>query len=354
MYRNALPARQWSQRRTAYRIGTRRVTVILHVLPEAQGQRLDQWLTAQLSAHAPAQEHDHSRAEIQRWIKEGRVAVDGAPAKAGLRLEGGEAVEVDLPGAPAPAPHLQPEAIPLTIVYEDADLLVVDKPAGMVVHPAPGHAGGTLVNAVLAHCPDIEGVGGEQRPGVVHRLDRETSGLIVVAKHDRALRALQAQFKARTVFKEYIALVEGGIHPAEGRIAAPIGRHPNERKRQAILVADPLTGEERGREAITEYHTLGTYYGRVAGTSGLMTFTLLRCVLLTGRTHQIRVHLAWRKHPVVGDTLYGPHKPRLPIGDRHFLHAHRMTLRLPSTGEERAFVAPLPQELEKVLAGLTQ
>ncbi|HRW50151.1 MAG TPA: RluA family pseudouridine synthase [Caldilinea sp.] len=305
-----------------------------------EGQRLDRWLAEQLP--------DRSRSEIQRWIKEGLVAVDGQAARASARLEQGQQIELAIPEIAPPA-DLAPEALPLTIVYEDDDLLVVDKPAGMVVHPAPGHSGGTLVNAVLHHCPQIEGVGGERRPGIVHRLDKETSGLIVVAKNDHAHRFLQDQFKDRTVYKEYLALVEGRLTPERGRITAPIGRHPDDRKRQAVLPVDPQTGVSAGRDAITDYNVLGVY--AAPGTSSgapATTFSLVSAELHTGRTHQIRVHFAWYKHPIVGDTVYGLRKQRLKL-DRHFLHAHRLRLRLPSTNEAREFVAPLPAELQAIL-----
>jgi len=230
---------------------------------------------------------------------------------------------------------------------------VINKPAGMVVHPSPGHASGTLVNAVLHHCPELEGVGGERRPGIVHRLDRDTSGLIVVAKNDLTHRDLQAQFKARTVYKEYLALLEGQLDPPAGLISAPIGRHPNDRVRQAILSPDPLTGESKGREARTEYHTLSIYSAPIRGSgTAIGIFTLARVILLTGRTHQIRVHFAWRKHPVAGDTLYGYKKQRLDL-KRQFLHAHKLRLRMPGNeggnGIEREFVAPLPADLQSTL-----
>ncbi len=318
----------------------------LTVPDEAAGNRLDRWLAATLT--------DRSRSEVQRWIKDDAVTVDEEIARANHRLSVGERVVVEIPPVVEEAGAPQPEAIPLTIVYEDDDLLIIDKPAGMVVHPAPGHATGTLVNAVLHHAPDIEGVGGARRPGLVHRLDRETSGLIVVAKHDRAHRFLQAQFKDRTVYKEYLALVEGQMEPPEGRLNAPMGRHPVDRKRQAILPADPLTGVPQGRDAITDYHTLSTYSapGNQLGLSGgaVAHFSLLRVVLHTGRTHQIRVHLAWQKHPVVGDTLYGYRKQRLPL-DRQFLHAHKLGLTL-LDGTKREFVAEPPRDLAKVLEWL--
>lgn len=310
--------------------------------PDA-GPRLDQFLTTHYTHDGQA----HSRAEVQRWIKEGRVHVDGARGKPGLHVEEGMSIEVDLPDAPPPSAAIKAEAIPVSIIYQDDDLIIVDKPAGLVVHPAPGHADGTLVNAVLYHVPEIEGVGGAQRPGIVHRLDKETSGLIVIARNERAHRALQAQFADRTVYKEYIALVEGGVDPPDGIISAPVGRHPADRKRQAVLPANS-EGHTVGRDAVTEYHTINRYHALARGASGKQTFTLLRVIPHTGRTHQIRVHLAWRQHPVIGDRLYGPRTPRLPVG-RQFLHAHKLTLRLPSTGAERTFVAPLPADLQALI-----
>jgi 23S rRNA pseudouridine1911/1915/1917 synthase len=308
------------------------------------GQRLDRWLAAQLA--------DHSRSEIQRWIESGLVTVGGKPGKASYKLELADTIQVELPAASSPT-TLQPAALPLPILYEDEDLLVIDKPAGMVVHPAPGHSGDTLVNALLHHLPTLTGVGGEQRPGIVHRLDKETSGLIVVAKHDQAHRALQAQFKERTVFKEYLALVEGYVEPAQGRINAPIGRHPTDRLRQAILPPDPFTGEARGRTAITDYRVIGYYTASARDPAGRANFSLISAVIHTGRTHQIRVHFAWRKHPVVGDTLYGYRRQRLSV-PRQFLHAHRLRFRLPSSGAEREFVAPLSEDLQAVLVRLEQ
>lgn len=316
--------------------------LLFTVPPTSAGQRIDRWLAEMLP--------DRSRSEIQRWIKNGDVLVDGVSAKASHRLEAGQTIELHLP-QPAETPTVQPQNLTLPILFEDDDLLIIDKPAGMVVHPAPGHDDGTLVNAILHHCPSIEGIGGERRPGIVHRLDKETSGLLVVAKNDRAHRHLQAQFKARTVHKEYLALLEGRIEPPQGRIIAPIGRHPVERKRQAVLPVDPRTGETQGREAITDYRVQAYYTLPVRDNNAMAHFSFVTAVIHTGRTHQIRVHFAWHKHPVVGDTLYGYRKQRLPI-ERQFLHAHRLRLRLPSNGEEREFVAPLPVDLERVLTAL--
>ncbi|MCB0071601.1 MAG: RluA family pseudouridine synthase [Caldilineaceae bacterium] len=317
-------------------------TQVFTVDAAGDGRRVDRWLTAGMP--------DHSRSEIQRWIKEGRITVAGVPVRASTVLVAGDVVSVTRPTV-RPAPTLTAQPIPLDIIYEDADLLVINKPAGMVVHPAPGHTDDTLVNAVLHHCPDIAGVGGEVRPGIVHRLDKETSGLIVVAKHDRAHRNLQAQWKTRTVAKTYLALVEGRPEPPAGRIIAPIGRHPTDRKRQAVLTPDPVTGAARGREAVTDYHTVATFHSE-PGARG-STYSLMEVVIHTGRTHQIRVHFAWRHHPVVGDTVYGYRRVRLPL-TRQFLHAYKLRFALPSTGEEREFVAPLPDDLQHVLDTLEQ
>lgn len=314
-------------------------TLVFTVPATAAGQRIDRWLAAVLP--------DRSRSEIQRWIKNGDVLVDQSSAKASHRVEADQQVEIHLPPINE-ITTVQPQDLTLPIVFEDDDLLIIDKPAGMVVHPAPGHDDGTLVNAILHHCPTIEGVGGERRPGIVHRLDKETSGLLVVAKHDRAHRYLQAQFKARTVYKEYLALLEGHIDPPQGRIIAPLGRHPVERQRQAVLPIDPRTGETQGREALTDYRVQAYYTLPVRDNNAVAHFSFVSVVLHTGRTHQIRVHFAWRKHPVVGDTLYGYRKQRLPMA-RQFLHAHRLRLRLPSNGEAREFSAPLPADLQQVL-----
>jgi 23S rRNA pseudouridine1911/1915/1917 synthase len=213
---------------------------------DAPGQRLDKVLTEQLP--------DLSRTQIQRLLKEAQILVNGRPAKANLRLEGGEEVTVTLPEPEET--ELLPEAIPLDIRYEDDDMLIINKPAGMVVHPAVGHSSGTLVNAVLAHCPDLPGIGGEKRPGIVHRLDKDTSGLIVIAKNELALRHLQAQFKARTVGKQYLALVDGQVQPPTALIDAPIGRDPRQRKKMAVI---PFGGSARSRPAQTQYDTITGY-----------------------------------------------------------------------------------------------
>jgi len=235
------------------------------------------------------------------------------------------------------SPELVPEAIPLTIVYEDSFLLVVDKPAGLVVHPAPGHPGGTLVNALLAHCPELAS-SGDRRPGIVHRLDRDTSGLILVAKSEKVRRALQRQFQDRQVHKAYLALLEGLLQPSMGRIEAPLGRDPHHRQRMAVMPG--------GREAVTKYQVLELFTHPVGPVAG--DYTLVEAEPLTGRTHQIRVHFASIGHPVVGDPVYGRRKRRLPV-PRQFLHAHLLGFDHPVTSEHLELEAPLPADLAALL-----
>jgi len=297
---------------------------------DVPGERLDKVLTEQLPAL--------SRTQIQRLLKEGQILVNGRPAKANLRLDGGEEVTITLPEPEET--ELLPEAIPLDIRYEDDDMLVINKPAGMVVHPAVGHTSGTLVNAILAHCPDLPGIGGEKRPGIVHRLDKETSGLIVIAKNEAALRHLQAQFKDRTVGKQYLALVDGQVQPPTAVIDAPIGRDPRQRKKMAVI---PLGASAHSRPAQTQVTTI----------TGYDDYTLLRCELFTGRTHQIRVHMAYMGFPIVGDKVYGRRKPTIPLG-RHFLHASVLTVKRPSDDEELTLHAELPAELEAILVQLAE
>lgn len=301
----------------------------LTLVVEAGGERLDKWLAGRLP--------DRSRAEVQRWIEAGLVTARGRSLRASHRLSAGETIEVVVP---PPADYsVEPEAIPLDIRYEDDDLLVINKPAGMVVHPAIGNWHGTLVNAVLHHAPDLAGVGGVHRPGIVHRLDKDTSGLIIVAKNDAAHRSLQAQFREREVEKHYLALVYGALKSERGEINAAIGRDPRDRKRMAVVTATV------GRSAVTRYETVAVY--RL--TASAERLTLLDCRLLTGRTHQIRVHLAHVHHPIVGDVIYGPRR-RLPFAcPRQFLHAAQLRFRLPSTGEALEFAAPLPDDLQGIL-----
>ena len=293
---------------------------------EAAG-RLDKFLAEQIAGL--------SRSAAQRLIDLGRVSVNGEAVKASYKVRAGDQVTATLPEQEPTG--LIAEAIPLIIVYEDEQLLVVDKPAGMVVHPAPGHPGGTLVNALLAYLPDME-ITGDDRPGIVHRLDRDTSGLILVAKNERSRRALQRQFKERQVRKAYLALLSGHVQPAWGRIEAAIGRDPQHRQRMAVLPG--------GREAMTEYHVLELFAHQVGPAAG--DFTLATVEPQTGRTHQIRVHLASIGHPVVGDTVYGPRRPRLPVA-RQFLHAARIGFRHPATGQRMDLEAPLPDDLSQIL-----
>ena len=286
-------------------------------------ERLDKFLTESLP--------EFSRSRIQGLIAGGFVDVNDHPArKAGQSLEPGTRLTVRIP-PPMPT-GLVAEEIPLDILFENDDLLVVNKPAGMVVHPAAGHASGTLVNAVLGYDAELEGIGGEERPGVVHRLDKETSGLILLAKNERAHRWLQDQFRLRKVEKTYLALVDGKPPTPSGRVEAPVGRDPKNRKRMAIV---PLS---KGREAISEYKTLESF----------KSHTLLEFHPLTGRTHQIRLHCAFLKCPIVGDEIYGRKDPSLPV-DRHFLHALRLKVVLPGEKDPHTFEAPLPVELEQVL-----
>jgi len=296
---------------------------VLTLTAEAVGERLDKIIAAELP--------ELSRTQVQRLMEDGLVALEGkVVTKAGQRLERRATVEVRLP-PPAPAGAL-PEAIPLDIIFENDDVLVIDKPAGMVVHPAAGHGQGTLVNAVLGRAPGLEGVGDAQRPGIVHRLDKDTSGLIVVAKNDAAHRELQRQFKDREVEKVYLALLDGRPPTDAGRVEAAIGRDVRDRKRMAVVP------ERRGRPAVTEYRVLEKF----------AEHTFVEARLLTGRTHQLRLHFAYLKCPVAGDTVYGRRTPSLPL-DRQFLHAARLTLKLPGTGKARIFSAPLPEDLARAL-----
>jgi 23S rRNA pseudouridine1911/1915/1917 synthase len=294
--------------------------------------RLDKFLAGRIP--------ELSRSAAQRLIDEGQVTVNGEPVKASYKVRAGDRVVALLPVEESHG--LVPEAIPLDIVYEDQALIVVNKAAGMVVHPAPGHPEGTLVNALLAHCPELAAAGGD-RPGIVHRLDRDTSGLILAAKNEKVRRALQRQFKDRQVHKAYLALLEGHLHPAYGRIEAPVGRDPHHRQHMTVLPG--------GREAITEYHVLEQFAHPIGPASG--KYTLIEAEPVTGRTHQIRVHLASIGYPVVGDAVYGRRKQRLPVS-RQFLHARRLAFKHPVTGRRLDLEAPLPEDLAAVLEMLRQ
>ncbi len=301
----------------------------LQAEPGDSGKRLDRMLHERFP--------DHSRARIQEWIKAGRALVDGVPARSSRTLRGGEIVDVE----PADRPPLRavPEAIPLAILYEDHDVVAVDKPAGMVVHAGAGVRDGTLVNALLHRFGTLSGVGGALRPGIVHRLDRFTSGVILVAKNDAAHRNLAEQFSGRHVEKTYIALVHGRTPNEAGRIEKPITRDPVRRVRMTARL-------ERGRPAWSEYRVMRRFE----------RFTLLEVRIGTGRTHQIRAHLASIGHPVAGDTLYGApgRVEKMPPLGRYFLHAHRIRFRQPVTGNQITLESPLPPELAGWLAGLAE
>jgi 23S rRNA pseudouridine1911/1915/1917 synthase len=321
------------------RLGERLIR--LRIEASATPERLDRCLATALP--------ELSRSRLKPLIEAGRVRIDGATiAEPSYRVKPGQTVELDLP-EPQDAGLPAAEALALAVVYEDADLIVIDKPAGMAVHPAPGTPSGTLVNALLAHCgTSLSGIGGVRRPGIVHRLDKDTSGLIVAAKHDRAHAALAGQFAARSLSRRYDALVWGTPVPAAGEIASQIGRSPRDRKKMAVL-------RRGGRAALTRYRTERVLAGGACA--------LLRCSLGTGRTHQIRVHLAWRGHPVIGDPLYGgqrrppaalPEAARVALAGfrRQALHAAHLSLVHPTSGERLEFSAPPPADFQALLAAL--
>ncbi|MBQ7713660.1 MAG: RluA family pseudouridine synthase [Oscillospiraceae bacterium] len=273
-----------------------------------------------------------TRSAAARLVGDGRVLVDGKRAPKSCRLTGGEIVAVTLP-EPEPI-DAAPQDIPLDVVYEDADVIVVNKPSGMVVHPAPGHPDGTLVNALLYHCGgSLSGVGGALRPGIVHRIDRDTSGLILAAKNDAAHQSLAAQLKDHTLARTYEAIVVGGMRGDAGTVDAPIARDPRDRKRMAVVVG--------GRDAVTHWEVVARYAGH----------THVRCRLETGRTHQIRVHMAHLGHPILGDTVYGAKKPVAGLTGQ-CLHATGLRFRHPRTGEAVELTCPLPDEFAAMLKKL--
>ena len=296
--------------------------------PESVGLRLDVYLAGLLP--------QHSRSQLQRLVKEGRATVGGRATKSNAALKAGDAVAIEIPDA-APARPV-PQDIHVPVVYQDADLIVVDKPAGMVVHPAAGHDQDTLVNALLFHADNLSGVGGEQRPGIVHRLDRGTSGLLVAAKNDAAHRELTRQFQDREVEKEYIALAWGDVH-AGRRIDLPVGRDPVHREKMS-------TRARRSRTAVT----------RVTASRDLRGVSLIHIAIATGRTHQIRVHLSAIGHPIVGDSTYGGVRHRMPAAlraverlERPFLHSARLAFTHPREGTRLEFTCALPPDLQSVL-----
>jgi 23S rRNA pseudouridine1911/1915/1917 synthase len=305
------------------------------ISPDDAGERLDAFLATRIDGW--------SRARLQRLIEDGDVLVNGLTAKTAHKLRAGDEVEVELICSPAAA--FVPQDIPIAIVYEDDDLIVVNKPAGLVVHPAAGIQSGTLANALAFHFQRLSQSGGATRPGIVHRLDKGTSGLLVAAKTESAHDQLADQFRAREVFKSYVALVHGQIEKETGQIDEPIARDPRNRTRMAV---------RRGGRAALSIFKVRRRFER---------FTLLDVELKTGRTHQIRVHLAWLKHPVVGDEVYGGGRDKTVIDPRlrtqiarlgrQFLHAERLAFRHPRTGERVSFRAPLPSELTRLLDGLS-
>ena len=295
------------------------------ILEEHAGERIDKFLAGELS--------DLSRSYIQKLLKEGMVTVGEKPLKANYKLRGGDLVEIRIP--PAAEPDILPENIPLDILYEDADVLVVNKPKGMVVHPGAGHYSGTLVNALLHHCGEsLSGINGVLRPGIVHRIDRDTTGSLLVCKNDTAHRNIAEQLKVHSITRKYRAIVHGVIKEEEGTVDAPIGRHPTDRKKMAI-------NYKNGKEAVTHYRVLERF----------RTFTYVECQLETGRTHQIRVHMSSLHHPLLGDEVYG-------LADSSFhlqgqtLHAMVLGFIHPATGQYLEFSAPLPEYFEALLKKL--
>lgn len=304
---------------------------------DVAGQRLDKALAAALEGL--------SRVRLQALIAEGRILVDGAAAQsASRRVAGGEKISIDIP-PPKPL-ALTGEDIPLAILYEDADLIVLDKPAGLVVHPAPGHHGGTLVNALLAHCQGrLSGIGGVERPGIVHRLDKDTSGVMIVAKSDAAHQGLAQQFAAHDIDRAYTAIVWGRPTPLAGRIEGAIGRHSRDRKKMAVVASG------QGRSAATRYRV-----ERVFGPAAKPFAAQVGCTLETGRTHQVRVHMASIGHPLIGDSYYGGGRTlglaAMPVFPRQALHARRLALHHPVTGTPLVFETPPPADMQALIAAL--
>lgn len=273
-----------------------------------------------------------SRSQVQKLIEDGHVSVDGEPGKPSRKVKTGDVILVRVP-PPEPSPDLVPEEVPLAILYEDRDILVVNKPAGVTVYPAPGHPRHTLMNAVLAHCPEISGIESSVRPGVVHRLDKDTSGVMVVAKNKTAQLDLVAQFKGRRMLKKYLVLVQGFPSPAEGAVEAPIARHPKDRKRMAVV--------EGGRASRTLYKVTRRFNG----------YSLMEATLETGRTHQIRVHFSHKRWPVAGDAVYGV---RVPWLERQFVHAWILGFKLPGSGKYVECEAELPADLKQALEAVSR
>lgn len=295
--------------------------ILLRASEESKNQRLDAFLASSLDGL--------TRSQATRLIESGEVAVNGRAVSKSYKLAGGEDIAVTLPG-PEPVEAV-PQDIPLDVVYEDADVIVVNKPSGMVVHPAPGHPDGTLVNALLYHCAGtLSGIGGALRPGIVHRIDRDTSGLIIAAKNDAAHQYLSAQLADHTLARTYECIVVGKLREDRGAVDAPIARHPTDRKRMAVVAG--------GREAVTHWEVIARYPG----------YTHVRCRLETGRTHQIRVHMAYIGHPILGDTVYGA-KKEVPGLTGQCLHAVGLRFLHPRTHEVMELSCPLPEEFTRML-----
>ena len=295
----------------------------LTVPAEVAGDRLDAWLNTQMA--------DLSRSRLQGLIKAGRVRVNDTTVKPNYSVREGDTIVINIPEPVAI--ELEAEDIPLAILYEDTDVIVINKAPDMVIHPAPGTRSGTLVNALLHHCEDLRGIGGELRPGIVHRLDKDTSGVIIVAKNEPALNHLANQFRDRTTQKQYLAIVHGQPRPESGTIEAPIGRHPVHRKKMSVR-------EDDGRYALSHYQTVEKF----------PQHSLLQVEIKTGRTHQIRVHLAHLGHPILGDAVYG--KKGGDLASRQMLHAYQLEIAHPHTNERMNFVADPPPDMQKVLRQL--
>lgn len=296
-----------------------------NIEPEDAGERIDKFISSQ--------NEEWSRSQVQAWIKEGRVTVGGEPVKSNYKLQAEDELTLRVP--PLLELEIAPEEMPLDIVYEDSDVVVVNKPRGLVVHPAPGNYSGTLVNGLLAHCKDLSGINGVMRPGIVHRIDKDTSGLLMVAKNDKAHASLAEQLKEHSVNRKYVAIVHGVIPHEMGTIDAPIGRDPKNRQQMAVVF-------ENSKPAVTHFVVLERF----------KEFTLVELKLETGRTHQIRVHMKYVGYPLAGDPKYGP-KNTLEL-DGQALHAKTLGFTHPRTGERMEFEAPLPEDMEAIISILRQ
>lgn len=294
---------------------------------QVTGERLDKFLAEELS--------EMSRSHIQKLIKDGHISVNQKPVKANYKLNAGDEIAVSVPEPEIP--DILPEDIPLDIIYEDDDILIVNKPKGMVVHPAPGHYSGTLVNAIMYHCRDnLSGINGVTRPGIVHRIDMDTTGSLLICKNDRAHQSLAEQLKEHSITRKYHAIVHGNLKEDTGTVNAPIGRHPVDRKKMSIHTPN-------GRHAVTHYRVLERFGN----------YTYIECQLETGRTHQIRVHMSSIGHPILGDTVYGPAKPPFKL-EGQTLHAKVLGIVHPTTGEYMEFDAPLPEYFVNLLKNLNK